>query len=779
MKTNFKRFMGMAISAAMLIQPAAIFAENGETEHKNEINYALYDEFEKGADGQYATCGWTVGSSLEGYAATLGTHWSKEMPMVQIPTGGSAEPGKTAVFRKDLESPIDLTKNKVVIETVVSADTTYGINVDFGYNRPSDYTTMSSTVYSGNENTLFRITGAGGQITDGNGNAKGYSELSMLKPSHGLTQATVNGKPQLFYGDDVKIKMVLDYTKNLVNYYITTPDGKTYTRDGWGDDGNMKVNGASPTTLESIDFSAWCEKGSKYWIDYVKVYKIAETEATVKTDGRCDTPIKVNFTNADDIAADLSDFVTLQTKNGTEVPARLTYADGTVTITPESTLADETEYSVLIDTAALSELAIDCKTESLSFKTLGEGVYVDDILTTSSVGDWEKSDGITFPGNHWAGGNAAMWSGSGAGSVTKTLANPVDLTSGKIMLDVSIMTDTGANVDFCVNGNNIFGVGYDGGSGKEIVQVKTQNGTSSSYNPAMTINSNKDKNEIANGKPYAAFAEKINVKAILDYSTKTISYYVAFSDNPNTTNIIEDEYVRIYTRDGWGDKNNMPNISEITNLSFTTSDVSKKFWIESVKVADVKTCEAEIFACTTAGVDVKFTGAEGDFGEYIDLYTPNGEKIETEKTYAADTNTVRLGAELEAGEPYMVKVQSVKMISRTGVSYGGNLELGFIPTVHDILLTRLDTNRGVGGYFRASLKNTGTEEKTVMIVIAEKNSDGELIQADIDQQTIAAGEGQSFEANFTSVNSENTLEAYVWDAKSNAPIIKEYTVLKK
>ena len=257
------------------VNPAAYAEESRE--------FIINDTFDKLSDGKFDACGWEIGEANDGLSAVFpSSHWAMpNMALVSVPKGGNTALGNQAVIRKELDEPVDLTKNRVVLETVISTDTTAGLNIDFGYNRPKNIKDVPSGAFEDNLYTIFRVSASGAT----NGKGQNIANVQMLNPSHGLTAATnyaaasgtpaeTDGKVKLAFQDSVKIKAVMDYKHELISYYITAPDGGTYTRDGWNDCGNMTVRGVCPDKIESLDISAWCANGSKYWIDDVKLYTL-------------------------------------------------------------------------------------------------------------------------------------------------------------------------------------------------------------------------------------------------------------------------------------------------------------------------------------------------------------------------------------------------------------------------------------------------------------------------------------------------------------------------
>ncbi len=303
-----------AFSAISFVMPASVMAEDNN-------KYVLYDTFDKRADGKFDTCGWEIGESNDGYSAVFpASHWAEpDMVLVTVPRGGNSTNGNQSVIRKDLETPIDLTKNRAVLEVVMSTDTTAGLNIDFGYNRPKEISELFAGEFENKAHTIFRLSASGNKNSAG----QNVANINLLNPSHGLTSATnfaaatgtpsaTDGKPGAVFQDDIKVKVIFDYENELISYYITMPDGGTYTRDGWDDRGNMRVNGECPKTIESLDISSWCSNGSKFWIDSVKLYTL--------------DPV-MNETPVDGNAADFSDGYKINKSASTVIEAEFETSD--------------------------------------------------------------------------------------------------------------------------------------------------------------------------------------------------------------------------------------------------------------------------------------------------------------------------------------------------------------------------------------------------------------------------------------------------------------------
>lgn len=308
---NFKKVISAIWAVTLLFCSISFVRPLVYAEEKRE--YILNDTFDKKADGSFDTSGWEIGESNSGMSAVFpSSHWAMpDMVLVSIPKGGNTSKGNQAILRKKLEKPIDITKHRVILETVISTDTTSGLNIDFGYNRPEKIDEIPENAIANNLYTMFRLTASGMKNSKG----QNIASVSMLNPAHGLTQATnyaaatgtpseTDGKVKLAFQDSVKIKVVLDYDNQLISYYIAAPDGGVYTRDGWNDKGNMKVDGVCPDILESIDISAWCANGSKFWIDYIKLYTLDPLMNDFEADREIDGGYQVDKNGKTVIEAD-------------------------------------------------------------------------------------------------------------------------------------------------------------------------------------------------------------------------------------------------------------------------------------------------------------------------------------------------------------------------------------------------------------------------------------------------------------------------------------------
>lgn len=797
MKTNLKKLVGVATAAVLSIQTMT-FNVMANEETADSIGYIVNDTFDKleaNVGSQYfGDCGWTVGATSDDTVYKVNTAFGSkaaqpDMAYMSFTTGTDVN-GQQPNIRKDLETPIDVTKGKVVLEARMAGDSGIsGYSVNFELNRPSAVEDMEENA---NAKNTYKLFGLGF-----------YTENSLTKTAVSVRNSMGNttyldgytkpegsnfSRPVINYGEAVTVKAVIDYANNHVDYYVTFPDGNTYTRtDGTLTSHDLitskEINSLAVTTTGKGNASGQVN----FWMDYVKVYQILETSASISTDGRVDSDIKVTFDNARSFSnIDFSKYVLLKNSAGTEVIAQKSYADGVVTINPDESLEGNAEYKVIIDKDALSNLACEYTGGDLAFTTLGENEYLNDTLTKTDASGWIGNSYANFPSSHWAGGDSACVQYKQADgetsispySVQKDLENPISLTEGKVMIEVDMMSDVTSKlaIDFNINKDEnttdsdaLFRVSGGGSAG--TVSVRGNNGGfSRAYNPNMTVGATDD------GRPTFAFAEKINVKAILDYDTNNVKYYVTFTNG---------DVVRVYTRDGWGDKNNMTLSTglpaEIKNLSFTASGVSSKFWIDNVKVTKVDEITASISACDLTGVTVAFTGIVGDYSKYLDIYDSNGAIVEAENEYNADTNEVVITPDtaLTPGEIYYVKFANVLFISQTDKYYAGSTSMSFIPTDLGYRITKVDSNRGTGAYFSAEIKNNNAENKTVMAVIAEKDASGVLQKVNVDAIEIAAGASEGFYANFLNITSDNTVEIYVWEADSLKPIISKITVVKE
>ena len=190
---------------------------------------------------------------------------------------------------------------------------------------------------------------------------------------------------------------------------------------------------------------------------------------------------------------------------------------------------------------------------------------------------------------------------------------------------------------------------------------------------------------------------------------------------------------------------------------------------------------AEITSANSSSVTLAVNGAASDLSSYFDLYNANGTKLDTKKTYNAETNEITLtsNSAMEKGEAYSVRVANVQMIAETGIYYSGNTEMKFIsPAFDGYLVSKVFSNRGNGAYAGATVKNNGSEAKSVMLVIAEKNADGVIVKVNVASEKLAPGaESENLYANFLSIDSANTIEAYIWEAEALRPLTNKITVV--
>lgn len=399
---NFKKVIS-AVQIVLFLFCSISFVSPAVYAERNR-EYILNDTFDKKADGSFDTSGWEIGESNSGLSAVFpSSHWAMpDMVLVSIPKGGNASKGNQSVIRKELENPIDLTKKRVVLEAVLSTDTTAGLNIDFGYNRPENIDEVPENAMGDNLYTIFRISASGAKNSKG----QNIASINLLNPSHGLTQATnysaatgtpqeTDGKVKLVFQDAVKIKAILDYDNELISYYIEAPDGGVYTRDGWNDKGNMKVRGVCPEVLESIDISAWCANGSKFWIDYINLYTLDpvmnefETEEEIEDGYRVDkggkTVIETDFTTGDN-AEEATFSLSYHTAGDVE--------KNTVNI-PLEGLQSNTDYSL--------KITIDNEEKSALYDIYKNGERINETVEITGI-DFTKLDiidkinaqGITF-----------------------------------------------------------------------------------------------------------------------------------------------------------------------------------------------------------------------------------------------------------------------------------------------------------------------------------------------------------------------------------------------
>ena len=110
MKTNFRKLMGIAASAAMMSQ--MMFTVSAE-----EIGYAVNDTFDKleTAVGSqiFDDCGWSVGKTSDDSVYQVNTAFGQkaaqpDMAYFSFSEGGT-ENGQQPNVRKDLANPIDIT----------------------------------------------------------------------------------------------------------------------------------------------------------------------------------------------------------------------------------------------------------------------------------------------------------------------------------------------------------------------------------------------------------------------------------------------------------------------------------------------------------------------------------------------------------------------------------------------------------------------------------------------------------------------------------------------
>ncbi len=796
MKTNLKKLTAFAAAAALLAQSAVLTAMATE-ETADSINYIVNDTFDKlevNEESKYFDdCGWTIGATSDDTVYKVNTAFGTKPAQADMAyftfTPGTVTNGQQANIRKDLETPIDVTKGKVVLETKMAVDSgIYGYGVIFELNRPAAVADLAESAYDNNTYKLFNFGHwTENSLTKSSVYVRNKSGTTNYLDGYTQPEGSSFSRPVLEYGQAVTIKAVIDYANNHVDYYVTYPDGNTYTRT----DGTLASHDlATSKEINSISVASFGKGNSSgqvnFWIDYVKAYQILDTSASISTDRRVDSDIKVTFDNAESFTTiDFSKYVSLKTSEEADVAALISYADGVVTINPDDSLAGSTEYKVVVDKDALSALACTYTGTDFTFTTLAENEYLNDTLTKTDASGWTGNSYANFPSDHWAGGDSACVQYTQADgqttispySVQKNLENPINLTEGKVMIEVDMMSDTTSNLEINFNINKddsttdndaIFRVSGKGAG--STVLVRGNNGTlSNAYNPNMTVGEVSD-----GGRPTFAFAEKINVKAILDYAENTIKYYITFTIG---------DVVRTYTRDGWGDKNNMTLSgglpTEIDNLAFTASGVASKFWIDSVKITKADEVSASVSACDVEGVTLAFEGTATDYSEYVDIYDANGAVVASEKEYSEATNELQLKAALNHGETYYVNTSNVALIKDTGIFYSGNTSIGFVPTTSGYMLTGIDSNRGNGAYIRGAIKNNNEEQKTVLAIIAEKNASGVIEKVFIDTIELDAGESEEFEANFLSINASNVIEAFIWEGESLRPLIQKVTVEHK
>lgn len=790
MKANFRKMVGIAASAAMMSQMMfTVFAE--------EIGYAVNDTFDKleTAVGSqiFDDCGWSVGKTSDDSLYQVNTAFGQkaaqpDMAYFSFSEGGT-ENGQQPNVRKDLANPIDITKGKVVVETRLAADSgIYGYVVGFELNRPKEVSDMSENAITNMTYKLFSLNGytEGGQTRTSVYVRNKASETNYLD-GYTKPEGSSFSRPVINYGETVTVKSVIDYANDHVDYYVTYPDGNTYTRT----DGTLTSHDIMTSKeIDSIAVTAYGKGNASgqvnFWVEYVKVYQIKETAATILTDKRVDSDIKVTFSNAEDFAnIDFANYVSLKGADGNEVSAVKTYENGVVTVNPSENLAAKAKYSVTIDKDALSRLACEYTGSDFSFTTLGENEYLNDTLTTTDACGWVGNAYADFPSSHWAGGDAACIKYKQASgqteispySIQKDLLNPIDLTKDKIMIEADLLADTtnGLKINFNINKDEnttdddaLFRISGEGVAGG--VAVRGNNGNlSKAYNPDMTVGATD------NGRPTYSFTEKINVKALLSYSENNIKYYVTFA---------KDGVTRVYTRDGWNDQNNMTLSTglptEIRNVAFTASGANSKFWVENVKITKASQVSATVSNCDVNSVSIAFGGEKGDYSKYVDLYDAQNNAVEAEKVYKEETNEVEFrNVTLSAGNIYYVKIANVLLLSETECFYDGGTSKRFIPTNVGYQLTKIDSNKGTGAYFSADIKNCNATDKKVMAVIAEKDASGVLKNASVQEIDVAAGATEEIYVNFLNIGSDSTVEAYIWEKAAVKPIISKITVVHR